>query len=252
MLQQQEALLQIRAARHLRLLLDYDGTLVPFSARPEEALPDNALLRLLRRLAARPRTEVHVVSGRDRDDINGWFGTLPIGLHAEHGLWSRRGPSGPWQQRSASADDWREPVRQVLQRFVERTPGAQLEVKSAGLAWHYRQVPRDLAEWQVNELRLHLAHVLVDQPAEVLDGDQVVEVRPNGVHKGLVVEAVAAAAPPDTLIVALGDDHTDEQMFAALPASGMSIAVGPRPIGAQLRLPGPDSVRRLLDEIAKG
>lgn len=252
MLQPREALLRIQAARHVRLLLDYDGTLVPFSARPEAARPDDALLRLLRRLAARPRTEIHLVSGRDREEIDAWFGMLPIGLHAEHGLWSRRAPSGPWQQRASPVDEWREPVHQVLRRFAERTPGAQVEEKSAGLAWHYRRVPRDLAEWQVNELRLHLAHVLVDQPAEVLDGDQVVEVRPTGVHKGLVVEAVVASAPPETLIVALGDDHTDEQMFAALPPNGLAIAVGPRPVSAHLRLPDSSNVRHLLEDIIRG
>jgi trehalose 6-phosphate synthase/phosphatase len=59
----------LRAAAALLVLLDYDGTLVPFAAVPELAAPDGALLALLARLAARPRTTVHVMSGRIRDTL---------------------------------------------------------------------------------------------------------------------------------------------------------------------------------------
>src|SRR5438552_3801868 len=80
---------QLRAATNLLLLLDYDGTLVPHASVPELATPDEALLELLRTLAARPRTHVHVVSGRSRESLDRWLGRLPIGLHADHGFWSR-------------------------------------------------------------------------------------------------------------------------------------------------------------------
>src|SRR5439155_3971 len=83
---------RLRAAAHLLLLLDYDGTLVPHASVPELATADEPLLDLLRTLAARPRTAVHVVSGRSRESLERWLGRLPIGLHADHGFWSR--PSG--------------------------------------------------------------------------------------------------------------------------------------------------------------
>src|SRR5262249_20855323 len=59
------------------LFLDYDGTLVPFAARPERAPPDRELLSLLQRLCERPGTEVHLVSGRPREFLERWFGHLP-------------------------------------------------------------------------------------------------------------------------------------------------------------------------------
>ena len=58
------------------MLLDYDGTLVPFTATPELARPDAALMRLLRSLASRPDTEVHIVSGRSREALEQWVGEL--------------------------------------------------------------------------------------------------------------------------------------------------------------------------------
>ncbi len=246
-----EVVTRARHAVNLRVLLDYDGTLVPFADRPELAAPDESLLQLLRRLAGRRRTEVHIVSGRDREDLDRWFGQLPLGLHAEHGLWSRRAPSGAWQCNARPHLGWREPVRDVLVRFADRTPGAQLEEKSVGLAWHYRQVDEELASWQVSELRLHLAHMLVGQAAEVLDGNHVIEVRPLGVNKALATIAVTATAPPGTLLLALGDDVTDLQLFESLPPGGLAITVGHRLPGGDARVATPAEARAMLARIAR-
>ncbi len=246
----EECLARIAAAAHVRLLLDYDGTLVPFAGRPEEAVPDRELLQLLKQLAGRRETEVHLVSGRTKESLDGWFGDLPVGLHAEHGLWSRRAPAGDWRWQGASAEPWRAPVERLLARFVARTPGAILEPKSAGFAWHYRQVDPEVAEWQVNELRTHLADLLLDQSVEIFGGDRVLEVRPRGVHKGLIARAVAVAAPRNTIIVAIGDDVTDEDLFGGLPPGAISVAIGLNPVRGNLRLPGWEDARALLRAIA--
>ncbi|MDF3052308.1 MAG: trehalose 6-phosphatase / trehalose 6-phosphate synthase, partial [Geminicoccaceae bacterium] len=58
---------RLRESEDLLLLLDYDGTLVPYTPTPELARPDAALRELLEELARRPRTEIHVVSGRGRE-----------------------------------------------------------------------------------------------------------------------------------------------------------------------------------------
>jgi trehalose 6-phosphate synthase/phosphatase len=57
---------RVRRAPETLLILDYDGTLVPFAPTPDEAAPDPALLDLLNALASRPHTHVHVISGRTR------------------------------------------------------------------------------------------------------------------------------------------------------------------------------------------
>ena len=68
-----------RETEALLLLLDYDGTLVPFTATPELARPDPRLLELLCARWPRGRdTEVHVVSGRPAETLEHWLGDLPI------------------------------------------------------------------------------------------------------------------------------------------------------------------------------
>ena len=78
---------RLQAAPGLFLLLDYDGTLVPFAPTPDLAEPDDELILLLQELAARPLTEVHVVSGRSRETLERWLGALPIAPHRV-GSWS--------------------------------------------------------------------------------------------------------------------------------------------------------------------
>ena len=237
---------RMQAAAHLLLLLDYDGTLVPFASVPELAIPDEELLGLLRALAARPRTEVHIVSGRQRETLERWVGALPVGIHAEHGFWSRPTPDAAWRARPAPAMEWRERVLAILAHFAAHTPGSLTEEKTASLAWHYRMVEPEFAAVQVNELRLHLTELLSNVPVEILTGDKVIEVRPYGVNKGTIVPPLLERMAPGTFVVALGDDRTDEDLFAALPPAAVAVHVGPGASCAGIRLADVADVRRLL------
>ncbi len=240
----ESAMKQMRAARHLLLLLDYDGTLVPFADVPELATPDDEILDLLRALAARPRTAVHVVSGRSYPVLEKWLGALPIGLHAEHGLWSR-GEHG-WTRRPIPPPHWHERVLPILEHFTVRTPGTLVEEKTASIAWHYRLADPEFGSFQANELRAHLTELLSNLPVEVLSGEKVIEIRPAGVNKGMIVADAIAQMPADTLTVAMGDDRTDEDLFAALPSGSLAIHVGTRPSAIPVRLKTVADARRLL------
>lgn len=244
-----EAVAALASARRLILLLDYDGTLVPTALSPELALPDDELLELLRRLAARRRTAVHLLSGRTVGFLEQWFGSLPIHLHAEHGIFSRAPGKAHWQRRDYPAPGWQEAVRPILADFARRTPGALVEVKEAGLAWHWRAADPEVADRQANELGLHLGQVLSNLPVELLWGDHVLEIRPHGVHKGTVAAELAAEFPGAALLAA-GNDRTDEDLFAALPGTAVTIAVGDRPSRARHRVREVGELRRLLADLA--
>ena len=224
---------RIREAPAATLLIDYDGTLVEFARTPDLAVPDAELLTLLDALAR--RYVVHVVSGRRRATLERWLGNFPIGLHAEHGYWSRM-PGEPWHGAAVDPSGWLPPVKAILEEYAARTPGALVEEKTAGLAWHWRAADPEFGAAQAGDLLLHLATLVSNAPAEVLTGDRVVEIRPQGVNKGQVVPAVLARAPHGTLLAALGDDRTDEDLFAALPPGSISVHVGPAGSRAELRV----------------
>jgi trehalose 6-phosphate synthase/phosphatase len=246
------ASLTMRIVQHVQhedpfvLLLDYDGTLVPFARVPHLAAPDEELCALLRALASRPRTRVHLVSGRDRGSLEEWFGGLPIGLHAEHGFWSRVDPRAAWVAAGELPGEWKAKARSVLDAFADRTPGAFVEEKTAAVAWHYRLADAEFGALQAKELRLHLANAFANAPVEVLVGEKVVEVRPHGVSKAQVVRLALAEAPPGAAALVMGDDRTDEEMFAAAPEDALTVHVGHGGSRARFRVPSHTAARAVL------
>lgn len=236
----------------LRLLVDYDGTLVPIARSPDLAAPDEEILALLDRLAVKPGVQLEIVSGRSREALEQWFGHLPLTLWAEHGFWRRSAPGVAWDAAASAAPDWMNRVRHILEQFCSTTPGSQVEVKGASLAWHYRRAERELGARQAHELCTLLADTLTNQPFEVLGGKKVIEVRLRGVTKALVAHRVQAEAAPADCLVAIGDDRTDEDLFRALPSSSATVAVGNGPTCAKYRVADYRSVRNILRVIFAG
>jgi trehalose 6-phosphate synthase/phosphatase len=239
-------LAEAQRTMRLRLLLDYDGTLVPLVQSPELAAPDDEIVSLLEALAQSPGIQVDIVSGRPRETLADWFGQLPVALWAEHGFWRRAAVGQEWQPASLVVPDWLNRIRPILEQFTASTPGSHLEMKTASIAWHYRRAHRQFGARQAHELRMLLGDALSNQPCEVLEGKKVIEVRLGGVSKALVARRVQAEAADLTQLIAIGDDRTDDEFFRALPPASVTIAVGARPSDARYRVADYRAVRRLL------
>jgi trehalose 6-phosphate synthase/phosphatase len=240
---------QFQAASRRALLLDYDGTLVPFVDNPRFARPDKDLLSLLSVLSADPASKVVIVSGRPRSDLEQWFGHLPIALIAEHGVWLRT-KAGAWQATKGMTAEWKDRVRPILQLYVDRLPGALLEEKEFSLAWHYRRADPDQAFMRAKELLDDLADYTRNVDVQVLEGDKVLEIRKTSVTKGTAAVDWLAANPSD-FVMAIGDDWTDEDLFRALPPGAHSVRVGLAPTAARYFLSTHVAVRRLLHELSE-
>jgi len=239
---------QYRGAARRALLLDYDGTLVPFASVPAGAQPDAELIELLGALCADARNHVAIVSGRLRRDLEAWFGGLPLTLVAEHGVWLRsRGAD--WRMLRNLTADWKERVRPILQLYVDRLPGALLEEKDFSLAWHYRRADLEQASQRAKELVDDLAGYTRNIDVQVLEGNKVIEIRNTGINKGVAAAEWLAGNPAD-FVLAAGDDWTDEDLFRALPPTAMTIRVGLANTAARYYLGGPSAIRRMLREMA--
>jgi len=240
---------RVRRAERPLVLLDYDGTLRSYVLDPKQALPDAPILETLDALAK--VATVYIVTGRSSDTLDAWFGDLPIGLVAEHGL-AVKPPYGQWEPRvNVSGAALARLVQPLFQDFVRRTPGSAIEIKKAGIAWHYRASDPEFATFQANDLLTQLEDVLRRRPYGVLKGNRVIEVRHQSVTKGqALLHLLAQHADADFLFCA-GDDRTDEEMMEAIPAAWRKKAitcwVGARNAQAEYWV---DSNVALLDQLS--
>ncbi|MBL8750998.1 MAG: bifunctional alpha,alpha-trehalose-phosphate synthase (UDP-forming)/trehalose-phosphatase [Planctomycetes bacterium] len=245
-----KAIAEQKARRPTCVFLDYDGTLVAFERTPDLAVPDPDLLDLLRRIAATEGIELHLVSGRPRAFLDSWFGELRIGLHAEHGLVSKAPAASTWSDPLSADLEWRPRILALLERVAAHVPGSFVETKALSVAWHFRQVEPAFASTVAKELRLHLFELLSNVGVAVVPGNRVLEIRPQGVHKGLVVTRALTAHGGAAGAIVVGDDRTDEDMFMAAPADAVTIHVGHGATAARFQVPDPRTARLLLRTLA--
>ncbi|MGQ9578537.1 MAG: trehalose-phosphatase [Candidatus Aminicenantales bacterium] len=206
------------------ILLDYDGTLVPFSKDPLTVRPPQEVKDILRQLAADPKNVVIIISGRVRKILDGWFANLEIGLVAEHGVWLKP-KNEVWRMTKPLENSWKQDLLPVLEVYVDRLPGSFIEEKDFSLAWHYRACQPELASVRANELVDYLVDFTSSIDVQVLHGKKVVEIRCAGVNKGMAARLWLLNGDYD-FILAVGDDWTDEDLFRALPEEAYSIRVG--------------------------
>lgn len=238
-----------RQAANRLVMLDYDGTLMPFHPDIRAVAPDDELVALLNDLTENEYTKIVINSGRDRQTLEGWLGDLGLDMAAEHGVWTKQ--NGKWECDPGMANDWKENIRTVLEGLVERTPGSFIEEKEFSIAWHYRRIDRELGEKRVREFRDILLYLTANLDLQVLEGNKVVEIKNAGINKGKAAIRWVNQSDWD-FILAIGDDHTDEDTFKAMPPDAFTLKVGPHASVARYNLVSVDEVRSLLRDLASG
>jgi len=229
------------------LALDYDGTLAPFRAARERAIPLAGIPDVLERIRRETATRLVIVSGRRAADVATLLGLVPAPeIWGVHG-WERRLPDGTGDRPEPppAAATVLEHARQSL---VAQGFGELLDVKGAGLALHWRGLePPHAAAARAAAERVPETVPGFDEAVQLLRVNHGLEFRASGRDKGYVVRALLAETPSAAAYA--GDDTTDEDAFAALRGRGLGILVAAedRPTHATGRLRSPDDVRTFLE-----
>lgn len=239
------------------LALDYDGTLVPIAPRPEAAALSAATRSVLARLAARPDTDVAVVSGRALEDVRARVGLEGVYYAGNHGLEIE----GPGVQRvhadAAAARPRIEACVAELRRALAGVEGVVLEDKGITLSVHYRLVTSAEEAARVRELTR--AACGGREGVRITEGKRVVEVRPDvdwdkGHATRFLVQSLELEALPRAPVVFIGDDLTDEDAFRALRGRGDGVlvaAAAPADTAATAIVRAPEEVATLLEALAE-
>jgi trehalose 6-phosphate synthase/phosphatase len=230
------------------------------------------LISALTLLCADPRNTVFVLSGKDRVDMEKILGSVRgLGLAAEHGYlykWGDLRVNGSndrddvWLCTKDNFDDsWKDVTHSVMDIYTQRTHGTYVELKGSALLWQYRDADPEFGQLQAKELHDQLTQVLEHFQVEVLTGNDYLEVRPEGVDKGVMVDRIMSTIESTSgtyadFILCIGDDLSDEFMFSYLEdvrsrPKLFTVTVGKKPSAAKYFVNDVEQVSEILHALTK-
>ncbi len=246
-------LTRIQRAKVCCLLLDYDGTLTPIVATPQDAVCPPKVKSLLAEIRESPHFEVAIISGRALEDIRDKVGIDGITYVGNHGL-EFQNPAGECKRRlSAERQGEFNLIRQQLERVLSNIPGILFEDKGVTFSVHYRNVSQELLG-SIPDI-LNRAIEKWSEHWYLRKGKMAFEVRPRAeFNKGKAAEIILKFAPErDLLPIALGDDDSDEDVFRMVRNWGITVSVGNerKNTEAEFYLKDPSEVAELLQRLAE-
>jgi trehalose 6-phosphate phosphatase len=232
------------------LLLDIDGTLLDLAPTPREVWVPPGLAKTLNRLLERTSGALALVSGRSLNDIDLIFAPAQFPAVGGHGAEMRSSIDSEAVATHAPPMD--KELKRRLAAIAKLSPGILLEDKGYSLALHYRLAPH--AEKAIYEAVSLIRADLPNAPIEVLPGKCVCEIKHSGFNKASgVLELMTHEPFKGRHPIFIGDDVTDESVFAIMPdLRGLAFSVGRRAKGVAGHFDEPGDVRewlaRLLDD----
>lgn len=206
--------------KHILFFCDLDGTLAPISPYPKDVRLQAKTIELLQSIAHKRNCEFVVVSGRDKEFLEEQFidNDFDFPLAACHGAYAYSPAENRWQNLIPNDPiNWKDMALEILDLYTKRTPGSFIEDKGHALAWHYRNSPKGFADFLANKLFFEIEEVLGNQPVQVNRGKKVIEIKSIHANKGYFAQQwIQSSSKKPDIVVALGDDTTDEDMFKIL------------------------------------
>lgn len=245
----QQTLLEDYKISNRRLIfIDYDGTVVPFSKNYKDVAPPQEVTKVIRKLGDNKQNAVVLISGRSPEDLQKWFGELPINLVAEHGAAIRKSGNKRWTTIERVDTEWKRVLLPALQKYVDLAPGARIEVKPHSIVWHYRAVSPYYAQKYAVVIKRAFKPVLKTYGLELLQGNKVLEIKNPRIGKDKAAQTWLNRGYD--FMLSIGDDATDEQLFEILPEFAYSVKVGRGITTARFRLAKPSQVIALLKKMS--
>lgn len=233
------ALDTVARVRRLLIACDYDGTLSPIVANPQDARPLPESAAALEQLAGLPATVTALISGRALGDLARLSG-VSDGIHlvGSHGSEFDTGFVHPVDDRARALLDR---IRQTLELIAAEHPGVTIELKPISVALHIRNAsPADGAQALEKA-----AQAALSWDAQVTDGKAVKEFAVIHTDKGQAID-ILRDQHDASAVVFFGDDVTDEKAFRQMRDGDVGVKVGAGETLAQYRVEAPEDVATAL------
>jgi trehalose 6-phosphate phosphatase len=230
------------------ILLDVDGTILDLAPTPREVWVPKELREVLTQLSERTGGATAFVSGRPISELDLIFTPLQLPAVGGHGAEMRvRAGAVPGRPRIPPLES---SIKRKFAEIAEAGPGIIIEDKGYSLALHYRLAPD-----KEDIVLKAVAAICAGLPAtsiELLPGKSMVEIKQVGFNKASGVRELMTYPPfAGRRPLFIGDDVTDETVFAMLPEiNGLPIVVGRRVPGVEHCFDNPAEVRRWLGRLS--
>ncbi len=236
---------QLKKASSSVLMVDFDGTISPFTIERERAFPYPGVVERLRKINTSSR--VIIISGRSVKHL------VPLldGLEMEMEVW---GSHGLEKHGADCLQEMDEKLAAGIHEGIESTKGCvdleDLEIKTMGVGVHWRRLGQAEKERVQHILMPSWEAIAEEFPLEIHIFRGGMELRPADSSKGKVVKRVIGEVDPETVIAYLGDDQTDEEAFAALGDRGFKVLIREqeRKTLADVHLKPPEELFDFLDK----
>ncbi|WP_086818633.1 trehalose-phosphatase, partial [Allokutzneria sp. NRRL B-24872] len=234
------ALVQLARTPRLLIACDYDGTMAPIVADPEQARPLPESVNALRSLATLSSTTVAVISGRALRDL-ATLSRLPSEVHlvGSHGS---EFDVGFVHALDAAARQLLTKIKHELDGIIDGAEGVHLEMKPASVAVHVRRAEPAVGERVFEALR---SGPCTWDGVQVTEGKAVIELAVVQTDKGHALDVLRHQVGA-TAAIFLGDDVTDEKAFARLTGPDLGIKVGDGETLAAYKIADTTDVARVL------
>jgi trehalose 6-phosphate phosphatase len=230
--------------KSVALLLDVDGTLIDIGPSPYEVNVPKELCRTLERLVALTGGALALISGRPIAGLDRLFAPLKLSAVGGHGAEIRVADA-------AVRHHIRPLPKAMRERIAAGVPAHVLvEDKGYSVALHYRGVP--VGKERLQRLLAEVGAEYPKESVEILPGKEMLELKRAGINKGAAVQTLMTLDPfAGRMPVFIGDDVTDESVFAILPEiGGEAFSVGRKFDGLTAIFDTPASVRAALQRLA--
>jgi trehalose 6-phosphate synthase/phosphatase len=243
-----EITLAFRSSSQRLILLDFDGTLVNIQNHPSEVIPGKEVLGVIKQLASDKRNIVAILTGRENEYIDSWFGEMDIYIFAEHGSFIKE-PGKEWVSLYEGNQDWKSRVLPILESYTKKVFGSVIEQKTSSIAWHYRNAVSKEIPMMVDELSNSLKTKITSRMnVNIMVGKKVIEIKQKEFDKGSATKKMMTLKPFQ-IIIAIGDDVTDEDMFKVLPPYAYTFKVGNGLTKAKMNIENPKEVIDFLRKL---
>ena len=240
------------------LLTDFDGTLTPIRKHPDLAALSEEIRQTLIKFTQDKAIFLGIITGRSLKQIKKLVNIQDVLYVANHGI-ELEGPgirSTCPEAKKARSTLWH--IYMKLFKSLRHIEGIYVEDKGLSVSLHYRAVKKRGAVERVRGTLHAITKPFLDRKMLSLStGKMVYEIRPPVEwNKASTIQWLLAHYFPeefteDALLIYLGDDKADIEVFDSLRGKGLTIFVG-NPLDtstADYYVHSPDEVKAFLEHL---